>query len=51
MRKQAEREARGEAQTFVDLARKLIAVPKKEIDEQKARYDKEKQHKDEKRTK
>ena len=51
MRKQPEREVRGEAQTFVDLARKLIAVPKKEVDEQKARYEKGKQRKDEKRTK
>lgn len=51
MRKQPERELRGEAQNFVDLARKLLSVPKKEVDEQRAKYEKGKQHKDEKRTK
>ena len=39
-----------EAQTFTDLTRRLLAVPKKEIDAQKAKYEKQKGKKNEKRT-
>jgi hypothetical protein len=36
-------EDRVEAERFVDFARKLMAVPKEEIDEQQAIYEQEKQ--------
>lgn len=31
-----------EADTFTELARKLLAVPKKEVDEKKAEYERQK---------
>jgi hypothetical protein len=39
-----------EANAFTDLTKKLLAVPKKEIDAQKAKYEKGKERKNEKRT-
>jgi hypothetical protein len=51
MRKQTENELQSEANAFTNLTRKLLAVPKKEIDDQKAKYDKGKERKNEKRAK
>lgn len=41
MRKQSDGELQSEAKSFADLTKKLLAVPKKEIDNEKARYEKE----------
>lgn len=49
MRKQAEGNLQSEADAFTDLTRKLLAVPKKEVDKEKAKY--EKQREKEKRSK
>jgi hypothetical protein len=38
-------DARSEAQRFDDLARRLLAVPKKEIDRQEKKEEKAKKHK------
>ena len=44
MNKPPERLPKGsEADKFKELARKLVAVPKKEVDEQKERYEREKE--------
>ncbi len=51
MRKQTESELQSESRAFTDLAKKLLAVPKKEIDAQKAKYEKSKERKNEKRAK
>lgn len=50
MRKQREPELQGEARAFIDFTRKLLAVPKKEIDEKKAEYDRKKTREKKKRT-
>ncbi len=39
-----------EAATFTDLTRKLLAVPKKEVDAEKAKYEKQKEREKGKRT-
>jgi hypothetical protein len=49
MRKQTESELQSESRAFVELTKKLLAVPKKEIDKEKAKY--EKQRDKEKRSK
>lgn len=36
-------DGQSEAERFIDFARKLMAVPKEEIDEQQAIYEQEKQ--------
>jgi hypothetical protein len=51
MRKQTESELHSEAHAFTDLTKKLLAVPKKEIDAQKAKYNRSKERKNEKRAK
>lgn len=51
MRKQTESELHNEANAFTELTKKLLAVPKKEIDDQKAKYEKNKERKNEKRAK
>jgi len=45
MKKESEADIDGqsEAERFVDFARKLMAVPKEEIDEQQEIYEREKQ--------
>ncbi len=40
-----------ESETFKELARKLLAVPKKEVDKEKAKYEKKKARENEKRAK
>jgi hypothetical protein len=49
MRKQTESKTRSEADAFTDLTRRLLAVPKKEVDKEKAKY--EKRREKEKRSK
>ncbi len=49
MSKQPERIERDEARTFTEFVKKLLAVPKKEIDKEKAKYDKKRQRENEKR--
>jgi len=51
MSKQTGGNLRSEATAFTDLTKKLLAVPKKEIDAQKAKYEKDKERKNEKRAK
>ncbi|HEY0077926.1 MAG TPA: hypothetical protein VGB73_04710 [Pyrinomonadaceae bacterium] len=51
MNKQAQTEPRSEADTFTELTRKLLAVPKKEVDKEKAKYEKKKARENEKRAK
>jgi hypothetical protein len=38
-----------EAEAFVEFTRKILAVPKKEIDAEKAKYEKQRKRKNEKR--
>lgn len=49
MRKQSESELQREARAFTELTKKLLAVPKREVDKEKAKY--EKQREKEKRSK
>ena len=49
MKKQMQDKQESEAETFTEFTKKLLAVPKKEIDKEKARY--EKQRDKEKRSK
>lgn len=51
MRKQANGGMRSEANAFTDLTKRLLAVPKKEVDNEKAKYEKKKRHENEKRAK
>ncbi len=50
MKKQTDGDLHGEGNAFTELTRKLLAVPKKEVDKEKAKYEKKKQHEKEKRT-
>lgn len=43
MRKQTEPALQSESHAFVELTKKLLAVPKKEIDKEKAKYDKQRE--------
>jgi hypothetical protein len=43
MSKQTSGNLRSEATAFTDLTKKLLAVPKKEIDKEKAKYDKQRE--------
>jgi hypothetical protein len=45
MRKQTDSDLRSEANAFTDLARKLLAVPKKEVNKEKAKYEKQRENK------
>lgn len=49
MRKQAEAKQSDEALAFIEMTRKLLAVPKREVDAKKADYEKQKGRKSEKR--
>jgi len=49
MKKQTTGKNQTEAETFVEFTRKILAVPKKEIDAAKAKYEKQKKRKNEKR--
>ena len=40
MRKETDTNNQTEARAFTELTKKLLAVPKKEIDKEKAKYDK-----------
>ncbi len=51
MRKQAEAKQSDEALAFIDMTRRLLAVPKREVDAKKAEYEKRKERKNEKRAK
>ena len=51
MKKQAEPELQNEARAFVEFAKNILAVPKKEVDEQRTKYEKKKEREKEKRTK
>lgn len=51
MRKQAAPKQSDEALAFIDMTRKLLAVPKREVDAKKAEYEKQKERKNEKRAK
>lgn len=44
MRKQADRELQSESRAFNELTKKLLAVPKKEIDKEKAKYEKKREN-------
>lgn len=46
MNKQARDDKSGEFQNFRELAKNLLAVPKKEIDEKKASYERTKRKKE-----
>lgn len=48
MRKQAEPKQSDEALKFANFTRRILAVPKKEIDAEKAKYEKQKGRKNEK---
>lgn len=50
MRKQTEPELQNDARAFTELTRKLLAVPKKEIDKEKAKYESKKEREKKKRT-
>jgi hypothetical protein len=43
MRKQSESDLQSEANTFIEFTRKLLAVPKKEVDKEKAKYEKQRE--------
>ncbi|HVG29012.1 MAG TPA: hypothetical protein VM864_04760 [Pyrinomonadaceae bacterium] len=49
MKKQTSEKSQTEAETFVEFTRKILAVPKKEIDAEKVKYEKERKRKNEKR--
>lgn len=51
MSRQPPAEPRSEADAFTDLTKKLLSVPKKEVDAEKAKYERQKVRKNEKRTK
>lgn len=51
MRNQTRTRPRAEAQAFTDLAKKLLSVPKKEVDEQRAKYEEQREKEKGKRTK
>jgi hypothetical protein len=51
MRKEAGEKQSDEALAFTDLTRRLLAVPKREVDAKKAEYEKQKERKNEKRAK
>lgn len=51
MKKQTNTKAQTEAETFVEFTRKILAVPKKEIDTEKAKYEREKARKNGRRAK
>lgn len=50
MKKPDATKPRNEADAFVELARKLVAVPKREVEAEKVRYEKRKEHEKGKRT-
>jgi hypothetical protein len=51
MRKQPEAKQSDEALAFTNLAKNLLAVPKREVDKKKEEYERQKERKNEKRTK
>jgi len=48
---QAHTKPQSEADAFTDLTKKLLSVPKKEVDTERAKYEKQKGREKEKRTK
>lgn len=51
MNKHPRPEPRTEAEAFTELTKRLLSVPKKEVDEQRAKYEKQRESGKEKRTK
>jgi hypothetical protein len=51
MRKQPDKLKNTEARAFIELAKNLLAVPKKEVDEKRAQYERQKVEEKGKRTK
>lgn len=51
MRKQRDAMPSEEGLAFASLTKKLLAVPKQEIDKKRAEHEKQKKHKNEKRAK